>query len=293
MTTPVRTSALLFRNAQTNSHLSKLRNRFSEVGDKAVTGLDVQTASDAPSKWPSILDLGASIDDQSVYGANADRATSLLGVAETALRDATTAMKRGRELAVRFSNGSMNADDRAMAAVEVRGLRDTLIDLGNIELGGRFLFAGTAYDEAAFDAAGTYQGTTDVPEIVIGDQDRITAGFDGQVVFGSSLQALEDLAVALETGTEFDVNAQLGAVDQATRDMIEARSVAGVAYTRAEDTKMLTESLSIVMNEALRDDVAADPFETFQHFTELSNHLEATLALTARSNSLQGLMERI
>ena len=293
MSTPVRTSALLFRNAVTSTQLSRLRNRFAEVNEKAVSGLELQNASDAPSKWPSILDLGAAIDDQSVYGSNAERATGLLGVADTALRDASTAMKRGRELAVRFSNSSMNAEDRANAAIEVRGLRDTLVDLGNIEIGGRHLFAGTAYDQPAFDATGAYLGSNDLPEMVIGDQDRVTVGFDGASIFGTSLDALEDLAVALETGTEVDVNNQLQVVDDAMGDVIEARSIAGIAYTRAEDTKVLTESLSIVMNETLNADIAADPFETFQHFSELSNHLEATLQLTARSNSMQGLMQRI
>ncbi len=293
MSSPVRTSALLFRNAVTNTQLATLRNRFSEVKDKGVSGLEITDPSDAPSKWPSILDLGAAIDDQEVYGSNAERATGLLGVADTALRDSSTVMKRARELAVRFSNSSLNADDRASAAIEVRGLRDSLVDLGNIEIGGRHIFAGTAYDEPAFDASGAYLGSTDTPQMVIGDQDRVTVGFDGATVFGSSLDALEDLAVAMETGTEADVNAQLGTVDDAMKDMFEARAVAGIAYNRAEDTKALTDSLSIVLNETLNDDIAADPFETFQHFTELANHLEATLSLTARSNSLQGLMQRI
>jgi len=294
MSSSIRSSALLFRNATTQSNLMKMRNRVNTVKDQAVSGLKVREASDAPASWPYVSDLVDSIGDQEVLGKNAGRAISMLGVADSTLREASSVMKRAREVAVRFSTGSFNDEDRASAASEIDGLRDSMLDLANTDVGGRYIFSGNAYDAPAFDSTGAYVGSNDTPTITIGeDGDSVTAGFDGAEVFLDSLTALEDLADAMRTGTPADIQDQIDPVDLAMKDVITTRSIAGGQYKRATDVQTLTESLTVVLNESLAEEVATDPFESYQEFTQLTQSLEATLQLTARSNSMSTLFSRI
>ncbi|WP_448577674.1 flagellin N-terminal helical domain-containing protein [Thermaurantiacus sp.] len=84
-------------------------------------------------------------------GRAIDRATARLNLAEVALSEGAALLQRARELALLGANGALSESDRAVLAVEVRGLRAQLLDLGNRrDEAGRYLFAGATDGAPAF-----------------------------------------------------------------------------------------------------------------------------------------------
>ncbi len=289
----VRAGSLIFRNAVSSSSITRLRDRLETVQNKAVTGLEIEGPSDDPSAWPFVQGLQDSLADQQMLADNAERAQALLGVADNVLGETTNVLSEATALAVRFANDTSSQEDRDNAALEVAGFRDSLLSLANTDVGGRHIFAGQAYDAHAFDDAGNYQGAGAEPSIAVGPgNDTLRTGFDGSAVFDGALSALADLESRLQTGTAVDVQQSVEDMRVEVDKMIHVRTEAGVDYAKAVDVIDVSESLRLTLNESLSNEVSADPFATFQEFTELSNHLEATLQLTASSNSMRGLFER-
>jgi len=273
------------RTTTSQRYLADLQGELATVTEAAVTGLEVNDPSDAPGQWHGILDLQASVDDQTLYGDNAVTAQSLLATIDTSLGDATDVMDRALEITVQMASETYNDDDRAAAAAEVDELHSQLVELGNVSFGDRYLFAGTAYDEPAFDAAGAYQGSNDEPSTAVAASSQVATGYDGSTIFPDALQALDDLAAALRSGPGSADATQdmLPDLQDAQGTIISARTTAGHAFNDAEDAASTAENLELTLQSALDGEVAADPIETYTRLAELQSTYQAALQVTAQA----------
>ena len=291
MSLPIR-SAPLSRSRQRNiRNLSTLRGQLARTEFAATSGRKHERLSDDPAIWTSVSRLAEQLDDQDTWESNAGKAVQLFDSMDAALEEGTRIMREARAIGVRMATGSMSADDRIMAAGDVRGKFDALLKEANTESAGRYVFAGTRYDQQAFDATGTYQGTSDVPSTLLSNTESVDIGVDGSTTFGISLTALDDLATAMESGDQAAVEATLGDLDTAVKSLIERRTRLGGDHRSALDTQVLVESMRTNIQSALDGELAADPFETFRQLSQIRTSYEANIAVTASSQQMRGLMQ--
>ncbi len=290
---PIRSGPLARSRARITQQMSTLRGRLTRTEYAATTGLANERLSDAPSIWTAVHRLGEQLDDQKTWESNAKKAVEILGAADQALGEGARIMREARAVAVRMSTESMSADDRKQAAGAVRGMFDGLLKEANTNSAGRYIFAGTAYDQRPFDATGTYGGTSDIPGTLLSASDEVTLGSDGSTTFEPALAALEALATALDSGDASAVQATLASIDQSLDALIAERVDLGAQHRVALDTLELTATMRVNLQSALDDRLAADPFATFQTLNELRTTYEATTAVTASSYQLRGLMDRL
>lgn len=293
MTMPIRTSPLAQSRARITQNLSSLRGRLAKVEHAATTGLAFERVSDAPEVWANVHTLGEQLGDQETWERNAKSAASLHDIADTALGEGTQVLREARALAVRMANGSMSAEDRIEAAVEADAMFETVRKQGNAQLGDRYVFSGRTYDTQPFDTAGAYQGSSEVPTILLADDEAVQVGSDGGAVITPALDALEDLAAALRTGDQATISAQIDVVDSALTGFIDERVRVGARQREALDTITFTENLKLNLQTALDDVLGADPIETYQQLNDLQSTYEANIAVTASSKQLRGLMQSI
>jgi flagellar hook-associated protein 3 FlgL len=196
-------------------------------------------------------------------------------------------MDRAREIAVQMSSETYSDADRDLAAIEVDALRNQLIEVGNTQFGNRYVFAGTAYDQAPFDAAGVYTGSADVPQTTAGRDLALQTGYDGAAIFDAAIAALDDLATALRSGagSAAATQATLPDLDVGQQTIISARTVAGFEYNDAEDAFAIAENLELALQSALDARIAADPIETYTRLAELQSTYQAALQVTAQSGN--------
>ena len=277
------------------SESSALGMEVNKLKQQAITGRKINKPSDAPASMGKIVRLREEGANQEVYKDNATWAQSIIGTADTLLGDASGLLKRVQEIAVAMSNDTYSAEDRAAAALEIDAIRDDLLRLANSELGDRYLFAGSSYDVPAFDSTGTYVGDTDEPEILIGDDNWVQAGWDGSAVFQGnvdSFQVLNDLSVVLNANQPANVRLLLGDVNTALEQAIAAHQDVGWAYAKTDDALMLAEHLEVDLTQHLSSLVEADPAEAYLRLEEAQMAYSAALQVAAGGMSM-GLFEHI
>lgn len=273
----------LLRHTSQNQ-MSALR----KAQEQAVTGLKVNRPSDEPRVLSELHRVDAAVRDQEVYESNAGAADGMLAIVDGALASVSDLLVRAREIAVAMAGDTVGADNRAAAAVEVRGLYAALVDAANTDVDGHFVFSGTAWDTPAFADDGTYQGNADEPTVRVGDDRWVTEGFDGSAVFQGTVDVfatLDGLATALETNDPTGVSTALGDLDVATDQVSMWRSRTGTEMKLAEDAIEITGSLQVVFGDRLAALVQVDPAEAYMHLTQLQDAYQATLQVAASTTS--------
>jgi len=110
---------------------------------------------------------------------------------------------------------------------------------------------------------------------------RITT--NGGDVFGSSLQAIDDLRQSLEAGT--DPVASLATLESAANDIRQERASVGGRLARLQTRDQEIGSATLTAKTLLGDVEDADLTETITQLAQVQNALEATL--TAGTSLLQ------
>ncbi len=281
--------------AQLHRHSGRMTNEIREMEMQAITGLKYTRPSDGPVETAAALRLQGVIGDQEVYQSNAGQAMSMLSTADETLAQVADVFKRARELSLQGASEQYNGNDRSYIADEVTGLRERLLDLSNTRLGERYLFSGTDYETASFDAAGTYGGSTDEFETQVADSQWATLGFDGSQVFQGTVDAfsvLDNLVTALNNDDPTTVQTLLADVDDALQQSIAARETVGHNQRKVDDAEVTAGNLKVMMQTELGELINADPTETYTRLSELRQDYTAAMQIgaTASHTTLFGLL---
>jgi len=187
-------------NLQTNlSSISRLQGQLS-------SGKKVDKASDDPAHAAQLMSLRGEQTRNSQYERNVQDATSWLSTTDSALQTASTTLRRVRDLVIQGGNTSLPQVAKDALAIEIKELRDGMLQTANTTFMGRTVFAGTSAAGNAFDTT-TYQwtGNTDGRvDRVVADGADVRVDTDGTSAFGNgdaSVFALFDKIVStLQSG---------------------------------------------------------------------------------------------
>lgn len=84
---------------------------------------------------------------------------SWVDTTESALADINESLQRVRELAVRGANGTNTKEDMAQIAKEVAQIKQHIIQIGNTNYAGRYIFSGFKTDTAPLNSDGSFSDT--------------------------------------------------------------------------------------------------------------------------------------
>lgn len=275
-------------NLQLNlSRMSDLQGRMS--GGKVIT-----KPSDDPAGTASALQLRADKRAAEQYARNVDNGTGWLSTVDTAFDNATTALRRARDLTVQGSNtGVLSAASREALAVEIDGIRDSMLSQANTTYLGRSVFAGTSDAGVAFTGAtGTppYQHTgtpgSSVERRVASDT-TVRVDGDGVAGFGegaTSVFALLD-SVAADLRAGVDVNPRLNEIDARMKTMLSERAKVGTRYNALETAAKTTAKTIVDLKGQIS---AVEDIDLAEVIVELqSQEVQYQAALGATSRVLQ------
>lgn len=266
---------------------SKLKGEIRKWEEQSITGMKVNRPSDAPGKISQINRLRETVADQSLYVDNALSSQTWLGSMDQVLGEAEDVLVRAREIAVQMSNESYSARDLAAAAEEVRGLQDAFLQHANADVGGRYLFAGSAYgDEPFTDRAGTYTGGTAAPSTMVGNGVYVETGAVGSDIFTDGFAALEELAAVLDAGDHDGVQASLDTIDAGREDIVSKWQEVGFDFSQTADAIDAAQSLEALLTESLNGLVVADPEEAYTKLMETRTSYEAALQVASSGFNL-------
>jgi flagellar hook-associated protein 3 FlgL len=272
-----------------SSQNQRLNTNMHKLTEQAVTGRRINRPSDSPTEIGRVVRIREELANQEGFKQNVGWSQSLLGTADAVIGEGSNIMKRSHEIAVAMANDTYSATDRQAAALEVDALREELIRIGNTEIADRYIFAGNGYDEPPFDAAGSYTGSTDTPDTLIGDDVWVQTGWDGSDVFQSGVdvfQVLDDLSLALNANDADQVGVLIGDVGTGLEQIIGAHQSVGWAYAQADDYLVLSEKMEAELSGRLGALVNADSAEVYLNLQEAQSAYGAALQVATSGMNL-------
>ena len=181
------TNSIVFDTALGN--LQKQSQRLFRTQEEATSGKKVLRPSDDPISTQRILDFRGELSTISQHQSNQEMLTSFLNATETAFQGLETVLHRARELTLAGLSDGATAEDREVMAKEVRELVDQAILLGNTEVAGRFIFAGSlGSHQPPYSETGQFSGNGEVLSLEIASGQTMPMNILGSTLLSSDLQ---------------------------------------------------------------------------------------------------------
>ncbi|WP_062517497.1 flagellar hook-associated protein FlgL [Demequina gelatinilytica] len=271
---------MIHRVTQQTVHRSTLANvqmnlsKMSSLQAEMSSGKRVSRASDDPIAAGRAMAYRSEKAAAEQAVTNASDGAAWLSQIDSTLQSSVSALRRARDLTVQAANtGVLNDTSREAIAVEIEGLRDTLLGLANTQLNGRSLFAGTSSTATAFEdgaSATPYSwngvsGSSVTRRISPDTTVRVDA--DGAAAFGngatSVFQLLDDLATEIRSGSA--VGVRLDDIDSRLDAMVSTLTTVGVRYDQITKAQSAAEAKVTTLRASISDvediDLAATVLE--------------------------------
>lgn len=241
-------------NTQLLRNLNANLTRMDTNQNQLATGRRINKPSDDPVGISFAMRYRSELAANDQYQRNVDATVSFLDYTDTMLDQMGQVMQRARELAVEGANGTNSAESLDAMKTEIDQLYSQLVNIGNSQFNGKYVFNGQVTDQAPFpnpdDAA---NAVTDSGEIKfeIGAGVQIAMNKTATDIFGPSgnqnnaFQILKDLSAALGSGNQAGIQKSIDLMDQRTFNLLAARSDVGAKTNRIQLAEDRLKDISI------------------------------------------------
>lgn len=267
-------------------HLQANISQLARLQEQATSQRAFAAPSENPTAAATALGLHAEQRRTEQYARNIDDALAWVTTIDSALTQSTALLGRARDLVVQGANsGALSPAAREAIAVELEGLRSSLLSQANTTIAGRTVFAGTSDAGAAFAPDYSFTGAPAAPvQRRVSDSASVRVDADGAEVFGvgaDSVFALLDRIVAdLRNGT--NVGSHLTAIDERRTAMLGAQGAVGARQNQIERAKeaAVDATVSLEARRAAVEDV--DSVEVLVRLQAQELVYRSALAVTGR-----------
>ncbi len=281
------TNKMIFDTAKLQT--AAARDRLVDAQQKVTTGQRVNHPGDDPAAAAAIVSHSMSVQRFETIDRVVSAAVAEADLADGTLQGVSTLLARARQLAIQLGNDTYSADERAGAAVEIRGISRQIAQAMNAEVGGRYLFGGNVDRTEPFDQLGTYLGDTSVrqveaaPGLLQNSSIRADVALKGVGGGVDVFATLEALATALGNNDGTAVRASIAGVVTSGDQIASALIQTGVML----DGFLGAQSIGVVAKESAQKSLASvaeiDIFEAASEMAKAQQSLEAALTVSAKS----------
>ncbi|ADH60317.1 flagellar hook-associated protein 3 [Thermoanaerobacter mathranii subsp. mathranii str. A3] len=283
------TDGMLITNFLNNYHnnLEKLQKNQNMLS----TGKKISRPSDDPVAVATSLRIRTDIARNDAYTKNADEVQSWLDMTDTALGQLGDLLQRTRELAVEGANGTLTQADMQKIAEEIEQLKAQMIQVGNTQYNGRYIFAGFKTTTQPFsEDNNSYNGDNGLIEFEVGaGGNKIAVNVPGDKVFdvdltGTSqlLVMMDNLKSALDSGDHQAVSNLIADVDKQLENVLAVRAEVGAKSNRVDLIKNRLQDDNYNFTVLLSKNEDADLAQVITNLKMDENVYRASLAAGAR-----------
>lgn len=287
--------------------LSRNQQTQYSVRQQMASGRRVNQASDDPGAYESIQNLTSDLAQLAQYQRNADMANHYLSMADQGMESAYNITHEVNDLAVRASDGTLDAETRKAMAQQVDELLVSFIGVANSAEGGRFTFAGLRTDTKPFveqyDPVDgriigvTYAGSLETRMIKTGQERYAATNIPGASesgeggVFQTQTRDLFDSIIQLRDALEAGDNpAGTGIGERLAGDLSHLLTQASLNGARQEQVLLQKTSISDMQLTSMRSLDALQSVDMAEASMRLS---QADTAYQAALYSTSNLMKQV
>jgi flagellin len=249
-------------------HLTMSDKEATHSVAKLSSGQRVLSAKDDAAAMAIGSRLSADVASLDQAGINAGQAVSMLQIADGGMARTQDILVRMKSLAVQASSGQLSNDQRAQLDTEYEALADEIDRIANdTEFSGTKLIDGS-FSGVDFKVGTGTVGTEDNISLTIGD------------VTASGLGGFGDITTASNADTE------IGAVDTAIGNLVNARADVGAIQNRLEFANEAVATARENAEAARSQLMDLDVAKEMTHFTSKQILVQAGTSMLAQANQL-------
>jgi flagellar hook-associated protein 3 FlgL len=288
------------------SLLSKTQNKIS-------SGQNINRASDDPVGLTRILDLSNTLRTDSRYSKNIDDATAEVNTTDKVMDNMVSLIQRAQELTTQAANFSTTQSGRDSIALEIDQIITQMVQLGNTDIGGKYIFGGFQTDSPPFTRTNddiTYTGTPSTSswqrnvevargvqlavnvngDNLLGNVQVTTAGPPLPPTFAAGSQGvfktLVELKQDLQAGTDPNQLTEIrNRLDELTTDMntvLSSQAVIGSISNRLSLTQGRIDDRQSILTQQYASIQDIDMPKTIADLNQQQNLFQASLSMTGR-----------
>ncbi|MBU8934552.1 MAG: flagellar hook-associated protein FlgL [candidate division Zixibacteria bacterium] len=168
-------------------------SRYMNLQTRLSTGRILNKPSDDPIGVQRALVYRTELAKNEQYSKTVHQAQSWMGTYDMVLSDLKNLVSNAKEIAVAMANGNYDDVTRQGSAEEVSSILERLVQLGNSELEGRFVFSGHRTQQKALSVSANgvvYDGNDGLIEYQIESSSRMGINLVGSDVFLAQVSTL-------------------------------------------------------------------------------------------------------
>ncbi|AJY69287.1 flagellar hook protein FlgL [Geobacter sulfurreducens] len=276
--------------------LQTIRRRTEELEQQAATGVKISAPGDDPVTAQQILHMKSLMAAGDQYSRNISNGISWLSMTEAAMDEMGNVLTRAKELTVQMANATSDAKARESGMNEIVQLRNQLIQLGNTQLNGRYVFGGFKNDTPPFDSTGAFNGTDDSITIEIDRGAFVPINYSGGELLrggtppGSTgtdiIGVFDNLITALGANDQTAVQAELPNLEDALSQVLSNRTDLGARMNRLEGQKNVIEEMKFSLTKVLSDKQDVDFMQVISDLTKQQTAFEAAIAASGKISQI-------
>jgi flagellar hook-associated protein 3 FlgL len=306
ITSPLMTNQSLYYLANNQAHLAAMQKKLS-------AGQNINKPSDDPIGLTRILDLSNTIRTDDRYVENIKDAQSEANTSDTVLNNMAELIQRAQELATQGANFTNNQDGRNAIALEIDQIINQLVQLGNTDISGKYLFGGFKTDTPPFSRTGDdiiYNGTPVTEnwqrnleisrgiqltsningDNLLGQVQVATAGPPLPPAFSASSHGLfktlielkQDLQGAGDPNQLTEIRARLDDLTVDLNTVLSNQAIVGSVTNRLDITQSRLEERKSVLTQQYASIQDIDMPSLIANMNQQQNLFEASLSVTSR-----------
>ncbi|WP_113883818.1 MULTISPECIES: flagellar hook-associated protein FlgL [Cytobacillus] len=266
-----------------NNMLRNLSNSYSRL-DKLQDQISTQKKFTKPSDDPVAAMMGMNyrtdLNRIQQYTRNIGEVRNWVDSTDDALDKGVLALQRIRDLTVQASNGTLEGDQRKAVAEEVKQLKEHLQNLGDTQVGGKYIFNGNETNVRPSES-GFQSGTIEL-EVFSGI--KIPVNTEGKALFGDMLSDdgdIQKLITALESNDPA-VGDMLKNIDKNIDTFLSARAQIGAKQNRVDLMEDRLSQQEVFSTRILSDNEDIDMEKAIIELTTQESIHRAALSVGAR-----------
>lgn len=297
-------------------NISRNQAKMDKTQQNLSTGKKFLNPSDDPIGVSRSLRLNTDVANMDQYKRNVEDGQSWLKTTEQALDNIGEVLKRTKELTVQAANETNSIQERNAIASEIESLKGQLINLGNANYAGSYIFSGYKTDKPVFDSNGKYifknnndpaalvmtLNSTEKIEFNIGVGDRIGINFTAQRVFGTTaggktindpvdsssavqtgqssqlIEVYTQLITDLKADNTAGINGALSRIETHLSNVNAVRAEVGVKTNRLELTSNRIDDDTLNLKDLLSKNEDVDMSEVIMNLQMQENVYKASLS---------------
>lgn len=297
---------------QVKTNLARPAARLGVLYGQLTSGKRLEKPSDDPVASARVVQGQAVLDELDSRKFVLQMGKQLIGAADGALGQISSSLSRCKDLALEGAAPTLNADERAAIAQEIRSLSASMVTTTNTQVQGQYIFAGTQTGTMPFEAVDDanlpvlYHGNHQQVIYTLTQSDSAPVGLTGSQVFNypdatgtrpitgvdqDVFSLLGNLADAVQCG---DVNAltDLGTQLSATYShVVGARGQVGVIAQRYDRALNVADDTELRVKDLLGTDQDVDYASAISDLSREQTVYQAALSMTSKLLEMPDLFD--